>query len=109
MSSRSYSTRHAAITPRRLSSTVSRSRPGYRIESVYEGGFAHGRIVLHRALAVDATRLAGQVRDARLAAVSPRDFVYVDTETTGLSAVCQTTHCAPSMRIESALSTTCER
>jgi hypothetical protein len=57
---------------------------GYVIESVYEAGHEHGKVALHRALSVSAERLAGQVRDERLAACSPRDFLYVDTETTGL-------------------------
>ncbi|OAI44045.1 hypothetical protein AYO38_10085 [bacterium SCGC AG-212-C10] len=59
--------------------------PGYVIESVYEAGHEHGRIVLHAALTVDAVRLAGQVRDERLGGCHPRDFLYVDTETTGLA------------------------
>jgi uncharacterized protein YprB with RNaseH-like and TPR domain len=58
--------------------------PGYVVESVYEPGHEHGRIALHRALTVDPLRLAGQTKDARLGAQHPRDFVYVDTETTGL-------------------------
>ncbi len=58
--------------------------PGYVVESVYEGGHEHGSVALHRALGVDTARLAGQCRDPRLAAVAPRDLVYVDTETTGL-------------------------
>ena len=58
--------------------------PGYVIESVYEGGHAHGEIPLHRALSADPALLAGQVRDPRLGEVSARDFLYVDTETTGL-------------------------
>ncbi len=58
--------------------------PGYVIESVYEAGHAHGSVVLHRALTLDPSRLAGQVRDERLASIRPADFVYVDTETTGL-------------------------
>lgn len=58
--------------------------PGYVIESVYETGHEHGRIPLHRAISVDPARLAGQTRDPRLAGCHPRDFLYVDTETTGL-------------------------
>ena len=58
--------------------------PGYVIESVYEAGWAHGDVVLHRALSLDPARLAGQVREPRLAAMNPRDFLYIDTETTGL-------------------------
>lgn len=58
--------------------------PGYVIESVYEAGHMHGRIPLHRALALDTASLAAQCRDERLAAEHPRDFLYVDTETTGL-------------------------
>ena len=58
--------------------------PGYVVESVYEGGHAHGSVVLHRALSVDPARLSGQCRDPRLADVHPRDFLYIDTETTGL-------------------------
>jgi uncharacterized protein YprB with RNaseH-like and TPR domain len=58
--------------------------PGYVIESVYEAGHSHGRMPLHRALSVDATRLAGQIRDERLGACDPRNFLFVDTETTGL-------------------------
>lgn len=57
---------------------------GYVVESVYESGHEHGRIPLHRALSVDPARLAGQTRDPRLAEQHPRDFLYVDTETTGL-------------------------
>lgn len=58
--------------------------PGYVIESVYEAGWAHGDVVLHRALSLDPARLGGQVREPRLAALHPRDFLYIDTETTGL-------------------------
>lgn len=58
--------------------------PGYVIESVYEGAHSHGNIPLYRALGADAAKLAGQVRDQRLAEVAPRDFLFIDTETTGL-------------------------
>lgn len=58
--------------------------PGYVVESVYEAGHVHGAIPLHRALAVDPVRLAGQIRDPRLGDVQPAAFYYVDTETTGL-------------------------
>lgn len=58
--------------------------PGYVIESVYEAGHLHGRMPLHRALALDTARLAEQCRDERLASEHPRDLLYVDTETTGL-------------------------
>ena len=58
--------------------------PGYVVESIYEGAHTHGSIALHRALGVDAATLAGQVRDPRLADVAPSDFLYIDTETTGL-------------------------
>lgn len=58
--------------------------PGYVIESVYEPGHMHGDIALHRALAIEPARLAGQIKDPRLAETEPRDFLYVDTETTGL-------------------------
>ncbi len=58
--------------------------PGYVIESVYEAGHSHGDIVLHRALAIDPGRLAGQIRDPRLGDTLASDFLYVDTETTGL-------------------------
>ncbi len=58
--------------------------PGYMIESVYEAGHAHGDIPLHRALSIAPARLAGQIRDPRLAETLPADFLYVDTETTGL-------------------------
>jgi len=58
--------------------------PGYVIESAYEAGWAHGDVVLHRALSLDPARLGGQVREPRLAALHPRDFLYIDTETTGL-------------------------
>lgn len=58
--------------------------PGYVIESIYEAGHAHGDIPLHRALTIAPARLAGQIRDPRLAETRPADFLYVDTETTGL-------------------------
>lgn len=58
--------------------------PGYVIESIYEAGHAHGDIVLYRALAIEPGRLAGQIRDPRLGETLARDFLYVDTETTGL-------------------------
>ncbi len=58
--------------------------PGYVIESVYEAGHEHGNMPLHRALALDTSRLAGQCRDDRLADCHCRDFLYIDTETTGL-------------------------
>jgi uncharacterized protein YprB with RNaseH-like and TPR domain len=59
--------------------------PGYVIESFYEAGHAHGRVVLHRALSVEPAHLAGQCRDERLASCPPGDFLYIDTETTGLA------------------------
>ena len=58
--------------------------PGYVVESVYESGHTHGNIALHRGLALDLSRLAGQVREPRLASCDPAGLVYVDTETTGL-------------------------
>jgi uncharacterized protein YprB with RNaseH-like and TPR domain len=58
--------------------------PGYLIESTYEGAHAHGNIPLHRALTADAAKLAGQARDGRLARIAPADFLFIDTETTGL-------------------------
>ena len=58
--------------------------PGYVIESVYEAGHTHGDVPLHQALAIAPARLAGQIRDPRLAETSPAAFLYVDTETTGL-------------------------
>lgn len=58
--------------------------PGYVIESVYEGGHAHGNVVLHRALSLDMARLAPQGRDARLGDHCGADLLYIDTETTGL-------------------------
>jgi len=58
--------------------------PGYVVESVYEPGHVHGEIALHRSLSLDLVRLAGQIRDPRLAACDPRGLLYVDTETTGL-------------------------
>jgi uncharacterized protein YprB with RNaseH-like and TPR domain len=62
----------------------SRHGPGYVIESVYEPGHMHGDIALHRALSIEPARLAGQIRDPRLGETSPAEFLYVDTETTGL-------------------------
>jgi hypothetical protein len=62
----------------------SRNGPGYVVESVYEAGFAHGDVVLHRALTLDSAGLAAQARDPRLAHCPPETFLYVDTETTGL-------------------------
>ncbi len=58
--------------------------PGYVIESVYEPGHEHGDIALHRALAIPPGRLAGQIRDPRLSDCPADQFVYVDTETTGM-------------------------
>ncbi|GAB4331464.1 MAG: hypothetical protein Kow0010_16830 [Dehalococcoidia bacterium] len=58
--------------------------PGYVIESLYDAGHAHGRVPLHRALALDTSALATQCRDDRLAAIDPAALLYVDTETTGL-------------------------
>lgn len=58
--------------------------PGYVIDSVYEGGHAHGEIPLHRALDVDMQALARQGRDERLGSQSARDFLFIDTETTGM-------------------------
>ncbi len=58
--------------------------PGYVIESVYDGGYCHGAVPLHQALALPLARLARQVRDARLADVAPGALRFVDTETTGL-------------------------
>jgi len=58
--------------------------PGYVIDSVYEPGHQHGDVALHRALSIEPARLAGQIRDPRLADTAAREFLYVDTETTGL-------------------------
>jgi len=58
--------------------------PGYVVDSYYEPGHMHGDIPLHRALAIQPARLAGQTRDARLADTAAGEFLYVDTETTGL-------------------------
>jgi len=58
--------------------------PGYVVESVYEAGHEHGNIPLHRALALDTAQLSAQCRDRRLAQQHPADFLYIDTETTGL-------------------------
>ncbi len=58
--------------------------PGYVIESVYEGGYQHGEIPLHRALDVDTSALASQGRDDRLQALGASDFLFLDTETTGM-------------------------
>lgn len=58
--------------------------PGYVVESVYDASYCHGSIPLHRALSLDPERLAGQVRDPRIAGIAPEMFRYVDTETTGL-------------------------
>ncbi|GIW19498.1 MAG: hypothetical protein KatS3mg064_2655 [Tepidiforma sp.] len=58
--------------------------PGYVIESVYDGGYCHGAVPLHRALALPLERLARQARDERLAGIEPAGLRFVDTETTGL-------------------------
>jgi uncharacterized protein YprB with RNaseH-like and TPR domain len=58
--------------------------PGYVIESVYDGGHAHGHVVLHQALSTDLGKLSAQVRDARLADCAVDGLLFVDTETTGL-------------------------
>jgi uncharacterized protein YprB with RNaseH-like and TPR domain len=76
--------------------------PGYVVESVYEAGHCHGRIPLHRALAIDPARLAGQVRDPRLGETEPRDFLYVDTETTGLGGAGTMVFLAGAARFEGA-------
>jgi len=61
-----------------------RAGPGYVIESRYEGAHTHGSIALHRALAADTGRLARQAGEARLEETPVRDFLFIDTETTGL-------------------------
>ena len=58
--------------------------PGYVVESRYEAGYEHGNVALHRALELDTALLAPQCRDLRLADCDPADFLYVDTETTGM-------------------------
>ena len=58
--------------------------PGYVIESIYEPGHEHGTMALHRALSIIPARLAGQIRDPRLGDCPVDQFVYVDTETTGM-------------------------
>ena len=58
--------------------------PGYVVESVYEGGFTHGNLPLHRALDADMAHLARQSKDPRLAETSPASLLFIDTETTGL-------------------------
>lgn len=58
--------------------------PGFLIESTYDAGHMHGRVPLHRALALDTATLAQQCRDDRLVACDPASLLYVDTETTGL-------------------------
>ncbi|MBI2764515.1 MAG: ribonuclease H-like domain-containing protein [Chloroflexi bacterium] len=77
--------------------------PGYVVESVYEAGFAHGNVVLHRALAVDMARLAGQCKEPRLAGLSARDFLYIDTETTGLGGAGAMVFLAGTARFEGSL------
>jgi len=77
--------------------------PGYVVESTYEAGHEHGRIPLHRALAIDAARLAPQCRDPRLAERHPRDFLYVDTETTGLGGAGSMVFLAGVARFEGSL------
>ncbi|MCA9852210.1 MAG: ribonuclease H-like domain-containing protein, partial [Dehalococcoidia bacterium] len=58
--------------------------PGYVVESRYEAGYEHGTVALHRALDLDTVLLAPQCRDPRLAECDASDFLYVDTETTGM-------------------------
>src|SRR5688500_14210116 len=58
--------------------------PGYVLDSLYEVGHMHGDIALHRALSIAPARLAGQIKDPRLAETAAASFLYVDTETTGL-------------------------
>jgi hypothetical protein len=57
---------------------------GYAIDSWYDAGHSHGSIPLYKALSVDTGRLAAQARDPRITDHEPRDFLYIDTETTGL-------------------------
>ncbi|MFQ5381977.1 MAG: ribonuclease H-like domain-containing protein, partial [Dehalococcoidia bacterium] len=61
-----------------------RAGPGYVIESRYEGAHSHGSVALHRALGADTGRLARQAGDARLDGIPIRDYLFIDTETTGL-------------------------
>lgn len=77
--------------------------PGYVVESVYEAGHAHGTVALHRALSVDPARLAGQTTDARLAGQAPADFLYIDTETTGLGGAGSMVFLAGVARFEGSL------
>src|SRR5687768_6579638 len=60
--------------------------PGYVIDSLYEAGHMHGEVALHRALGIAPARLAGQLKDPRLADTAAASFVYVDTATTGLGS-----------------------
>lgn len=77
--------------------------PGYVIESVYEPGHCHGEVALHRALGIAPGRLAGQIRDARLAETAPAAFLYVDTETTGLGGAGSMVFLAGVARFEGSL------
>ena len=77
--------------------------PGYVVESIYEAGHEHGRIPLHRALSVDPARLAGQTKDPRLAEQHPSNFLYVDTETTGLGGAGSMVFLAGTARFDGSL------
>ena len=77
--------------------------PGYVVESVYEAGHEHGRVALHRALTVDPVRLGGQTRDPRIAEQAPANFLYVDTETTGLGGAGSMVFLAGTARFDGSL------
>lgn len=77
--------------------------PGYVIESVYEPGHMHGDVPLHHALDIAPAKLAGQIRDPRLAETAPAAFLYVDTETTGLGGAGSMVFLAGIARFEGSL------
>ena len=60
-------------------------------------------MALHRALAANPARLAGQIRDERLGECHPRDFLFVDTETTGLGGAGSMVFLAGVARFEGSL------
>ena len=59
--------------------------PAYVIESVYESGYLHGSVPLHRALTLNLDTIAQQCREPRLATYDPRRLLFIDTEATSLA------------------------
>lgn len=76
---------------------------GYLIESEYDAGYRHGAVPLFRALTASTAALAAQCHDARIADCAPEDFLFIDTETTGMGGAGSMVFLAAAARFESGM------